>query len=129
MSKQVGATVFELLEEAGERWLPPEVHQIFLFQIGGAKVVSRYKPSEAYWDRIQKILDKFFSSEERADICARLIGHQDLHTRPECRRFLAEAFAERRLQDLMAAPPWSNLSTADPARITMPARRPSIARR
>lgn len=113
MTEQVGKFVLQVLEQAGERWLAPEVYRIFLFHIGGTRTVRRYEPSEAYWDRIQTIIDCFFCSSERAEICARLLERDDLRTRPEFQGFLAQALAERRLQAYVQG---SRLTRAAPAR-------------
>jgi hypothetical protein len=102
MTEQVGKSVLQVLEEAGERWLAPEVYRIFLFHIGGARTVCRYEPSESYWERIQTILDSFFCASERAEICTRLLELDDLRARPELRAFTAQALAERRLQAYLA---------------------------
>lgn len=102
MSEQVGISVFRVLEEAGEHWLPPEVFQIFLFHIGGAEAVLRYRPSETYWKQIQTIIDSFFTLSQRAEICDRLLERSDLRVRPEFRGFCASALAEGRLRDMVA---------------------------
>jgi hypothetical protein len=113
MTEQVGKSVLQVLEEAGERWLAPEVYRIFLFHIGGARTVRRYEPSGSYWERIQTILDCFFCASERAEICTRLLELDDLQRRPELRPFIAQALAERRLQAYLAA---SKLTRPAPVR-------------
>lgn len=102
MSEQVGVSVFRILEQAGEHWLPPEVFRIFLFHIGGAQAVLRYRASETYWEQIQTILDSFFTPSQRAEVCDRLLERSDLRARPEFRGFRASALAERRLRDMLA---------------------------
>ena len=113
MTEQVGRSVLQVLEQAGERWLAPEAYRIFLFHIGGTRTVRRYEPTETYWERVQTILDCFFSASERAEICARLLERDDLRARPEFQGFLAQALAERRLQDYLQSP---RLTRAAPAR-------------
>jgi hypothetical protein len=51
---------------------------------------------------VQLILDGFFSSRERAQICTEVIARGELWARPEFRGFLTRAIAERRLQSLLA---------------------------
>jgi hypothetical protein len=113
MSEQVGKAVLQVLEQAGERWLAPEVYRIFLFQIEGTRTVRRYEASKTYWDQIQRILDCFFCASERAEICTRLLERDDLQARPEFQGFLAQALAERRLQEYLQRP---ELTRAAPAR-------------
>jgi hypothetical protein len=103
MAERVGTDVIGILEEAGERLLEPKLHRCLLLHIGGAPSLRRYVASEVYWDRVQAILDSFFDSAERAEICSRLIEGPELRARPEFRGFLARALAERRLQDLIVA--------------------------
>ena len=106
MTAYLGETVIELLERAGEHLLgetAPHAYTAFLHQIGGANTLRRYEASATYWERVQVMLDTFFTSAERAEICARLLDHDELRYRPEFEGFLAHALAERRLQELTAA--------------------------
>ena len=106
MTAPMGASIIDVLEQAGQRYLGEgrsKAHAAFLLQIGGTDALRRYDASEAYWERVQVVLDGFFSSAERAEICAPLIGRAELRARPEFRGFLAHALAERRLQELIAA--------------------------
>lgn len=109
---QVGALIVEILERAGARYLrqdEPDLYREYLLNIGGADTVRRYDCSQTYWDRVQLIVDGFFSSNERAQICTEVIAHGELWGLPEFRGFLMRAIAERRLQKLLAtamlAPP------------------------
>ena len=103
--EQVGAGIVDILERAGARYLKqdePDLYRAYLLNIGGTDTVRRYDRTETYWDRVQLILDGFFSSKERAQICTEVIAHRDLWARPEFRGFLMRAIAERRLQAMLA---------------------------
>src|SRR5918995_3326250 len=103
--EQVGAVIVDILERAGARHLKqnePDLYRAYLLNIGGTDKVRRYDPTETYWDRVQLILDGFFSSQERAQICTEVIAHGELWARPEFRGFLRQAIAERRLQSMLA---------------------------
>ncbi len=105
MSARLGAKVIAVLEAAGERFLhkaQPDAYAAFLLQVGGADTLRRYEPSATYWERVQIILDTFFTSAERAEIAARLTEQGGLRARPEFRVFLDHARAERRMQELIA---------------------------
>jgi hypothetical protein len=62
-----------------------------------------YEASATYWERVQAMLDSFFTSAQRAEIAARLIEQAGLRRRPELCSFLDHARAERQMQDLIAA--------------------------
>jgi hypothetical protein len=124
MTAHLGATIIELLEQAGERHLSttsPDAYAALLLQVGGTNTLRRYDASTTYWEQVQAILDNFFSSAERAEICAWLIGHADLCGRPEFRGFLAQALAEQRLQELLAT---AALATSASGPAGAPVRRP-----
>jgi hypothetical protein len=100
----VGAVIVDILERAGARYLKrnePDLYRAYLLNIGGTHAVRRYDQTETYWDRVQLILDGFFSSKERAQICTELIAHGELWGRAEFRGFLMRALAERRLQKVL----------------------------
>jgi hypothetical protein len=102
---QVGAVIVDILERAGARYLKqsePDLYRAFLLNIGGTDTLRRYDRTTTYWDRLQLILDAFFSSKERAQICTEVIAHGELLERPEFRGFLQRAIAERRLQSMLA---------------------------
>lgn len=103
MSAGVGTIVYDVLEQAGERHLKasPKFRQLFLFYIGATDVVRRYDASPAYWDRVQTVLDVFFTSEQRMEICSRLVERPEICARPEFRSFWARALAERRMDGLI----------------------------
>jgi hypothetical protein len=110
--EEMGAVIVDILERAGARYLrhsEPDLYRAYLLNIGGADTVRRYDRSETYWDRVQLILDGFFSARERAEICVEVIAHSELWAQPEFRGFLASAIAEHRLQSMLAtalaAPP------------------------
>ena len=101
---QVGAVIVGILERAGARYLKqdePDLYRAYLLNIGGTDTVRHYDRTETYWDRVQLILDGFFSSQERAQICTEVIAHGELWVRPEFRGFLMRAIAERRLQAML----------------------------
>jgi hypothetical protein len=103
---QVGTAIIDILEWAGTQYLKPgdpDLYRAYLLHVGGAGTLQRYDGTETYWDRVQIILDTFFASCERAEICAQVIGHHELRGCPEFRGFLARALAERRLQTMLRA--------------------------
>ena len=105
---KVGAEVVEVLERAGTQYLrqnEPDLYQAYLLNVGAAQALRRYDGTECYWDRVQAILDAFFSSSERAEICTELIAERVFWDLPEFRGFLMRALAERRLQSLLATAP------------------------
>ncbi len=105
MTAPMGASIVDVLERGGSRFLgeaQSKAYAAFLLQIGGTDALRSYDASAAYWERVQAVLDGFFNSAERAEICAPLIGRAELRARPEFRAFLAHALAERRLQELIA---------------------------
>lgn len=105
---KVGAEIVNILERAGAQYLrqnEPDLYQAYLLNVGATEALRRYDGSEMYWDRVQAILDMFFSSSERAEICTQLIAHRALWPLPEFRGFLMRAIAERRLQSVFAAAP------------------------
>ena len=105
MGAEVGTAVIDILESAGEqhiRQIAPECYEEFLWQIHGAGTVRDYDGSDVYWRRIQAALDFFFTSEQRAEICRRLMHQAGLAGRPECSSFRACALAETRMADLIA---------------------------
>lgn len=105
MGAEVGTTVIDVLERAGEqhiRQIAPEYYDEFLWQIHGAGTVRHYDGSDVYWRRIQAAIDFFFTSEQRVEICRCLVQQAGLAGRPECRSFRACALAETRMADLIA---------------------------
>jgi hypothetical protein len=108
---KVGAEIVDILERAGAQYLSqiePDLYQACLLNVGATQALRRYDGTETYWDRVQAILDAFFSSSERAEICTELIAFRALWDLPECRGFLIRAVAERRLQSLLAVVPMSS---------------------
>jgi hypothetical protein len=101
----VGVEVVEVLERAGAQYLrqnEPDLYQAYLLNVGATQALRRYDGTESYWERVQAIMDAFFSLSERAEICTELIAHRALCDLPEFRGFLTRALAERRLQALLA---------------------------
>ena len=106
--EEMGAVIVDILERAGARFLrhsEPDLYRAYLLNIGGADTVRRYDGTETYWDRVQLILDGFFSARERALICAEVLAQGELRARPEFRGFLTSAIAEHRLQSMLATAP------------------------
>lgn len=106
MTARLGAKIIDVLEQAGELYLKrtaPDAYAAFLLQVGGADTLRVYEASATYWERVQAMLDSFFTSAERAEIAARLIEEVGMRRRPELRSFLDHARAERQMQDLIAA--------------------------
>ncbi|HSA82628.1 MAG TPA: hypothetical protein VLE23_17560 [Geminicoccaceae bacterium] len=106
MTAPLGARIIDVLEQAGERYLKktaPDAYAAFLLQVGGADTLRVYEASATYWERVQAMLDSFFTSAERAEIAARLIEQVGMRRRPELRTFLDHARAEHQLQGLIAA--------------------------
>jgi hypothetical protein len=105
MAARLGAKIIDVLEQAGELYLrkaAPDAYAAFLLQVGGADTLRVYEASATYWERVQAMLDSFFTSAERAEISARLIERVGPCGRPELCSFLDHARAERRMQDLIA---------------------------
>ena len=105
MTARLGAKIIDVLEEAGELYLKktaPDAYAAFLLQVGGADTLRVYEASATYWERVQAMLDSFFTSAQRAEIAARLIEQAGLRRRPELCSFLDHARAERQMQDLIA---------------------------
>jgi hypothetical protein len=103
---QVGAAIVDILERAGARYLKqddPDLYRAYLLNVGGTDTVRCYDRTETYWDRVQLILDGFFSAQERAQICTEVIARGELWILPEFRGFLMSATAERRLQGVLAS--------------------------
>lgn len=103
MTGAIGHQVVAVLERAGGRHLGPSspLFQVFGLQIGGTTTLLDYDSSRVYWQRVQLLLDAFFSARERASICADLIRRIDLAGLPEARDFLCQVRAELHLVRLM----------------------------
>lgn len=100
MTMQVGMTIVDVLNRAARRYLAPEGYDAFVFQLEASGALDRYDGG-AYWDRVQAILDGFFTASQRAAICEQLIADGRLRERPEFHGFLIRALAERRVQGLV----------------------------
>ena len=106
MTTRMGDQIIDVLEQAGRRHLgvtDSRAYSMLLLHVGGTDALRAYDASEAYWRHVQAVLDTFFTSAQRAEICAGLIDLPELRSRAEFRRFLAHALAERRLQELTSA--------------------------
>ena len=103
MKREVGPLVVEVLEQAGTRFLEPlptDVFQVFLHHVGATGSFRKYDGRKVYWQRLQILLDTFFTAVERAEICDELVSRLDLVGRRDAYDFFAEALAERRLRAL-----------------------------
>jgi hypothetical protein len=105
MGAEVGTAVIDILERAAEQHIrqsAPECYEQFLWQINGADTVRRYDGSDLYWRRVQATLEFFFTAEQRAQICRRLMQRADLDGRPVSCSFRAFAMTENRIAELVA---------------------------
>lgn len=103
MSSRRGGWVVAWMERWGERFLKgsqPEIYQQLLLHVGGTDLLRRYPGTDAYWQYVQAILDCFFSSAERAEMCAEVIGQPLFTDDPAFEPFLHQAKAERRCREL-----------------------------
>ena len=106
MKEQVGIEVMEVLEQAGVEFFgpaAPDVLQVFLHHVGATSSFSVYDGRSVYWQRLQILLDSFFTADQRAEICERLLARLDFLGRQESYDFVAEALAERRLKEMRAS--------------------------
>lgn len=105
MAQTVGHRVVNVLEQSGRRYLgrASPLFQVFGLQIGGSSTLYEYDRSRVYWQRVQILLDAFFSAGQRARIYGLIMARIDLASLPEARTFLADALAERRLDGLLEA--------------------------
>ncbi len=106
MNARVEDRVIEALEQAGKRYLgatDSRTYSTLLLHVGGTDALRAYDGSAAYWKYVQAVLDTFFSSAQRVEICAGLIDRPELRARPEFGGFLAHALAERRVQELIGS--------------------------
>ena len=117
MTTAVGVRIINLLEQAGKEHLSatdPRAYASLLLQIGGTDALRAYDASEAYWGHVQAVLDTFFTSAQRAEICASLITRPELRARPEFQHFLSHALAEARLQELVRSAMVASLAVGRP---------------
>lgn len=93
------------LEIGGERFLrgsQPELYQTLMLHVGGTDVLKWYTGTEHYWQRVQLVLDSFFSSVERAEMCAELIEQPLFLEDPGFGPFLQHARAEIRCREVIS---------------------------
>jgi hypothetical protein len=117
MTAPMGVRMIDVLERAGKRYLgatDSRAYAVLLLQVGGTDALRAYDASEAYWRHVQAILDTFFTSAQRAEICAGLIAEPELRARPEFQHFLSHALAERRLQELVRSAAVASLAVGRP---------------
>ncbi len=105
MSRRHGQYVVAWLERGGERFLreaQPYVYQQFLLHTGATDILRHYDGASDYWQYVQAILDSFFTSAERADMCQQLVEAPFFQGREDFRPFLIQARAEMRAQEVIA---------------------------
>lgn len=106
MSRRHGQSVVTWLQRGGERFLrttQPYVYQQLLLHTGATDILCRYDDAGDYWHFVQAVLDCFFTSAERADMCRELIEDPIFAGREDFRPFLIQARAEIRAQEVIAA--------------------------
>ena len=106
MSRRHGQYVVTWLQRGGERFLratQPYVYQTLLFHTGATDILRAYHGADDYWRYVQAILDNFFTSAQRAELCKELISNATFSMREDFEAFLIEARAEIRVQDLIAS--------------------------
>ena len=99
-----GGCVVGWLERWGERFLKrpqPDIYQMLLLHVGGTDTLRWYSGTNTYWQNVQTVLDCFFNSTERAEMCEELIREPLFHDDPGFEPFLNQARAEIRCRDLV----------------------------
>ncbi|MGH1480650.1 MAG: hypothetical protein ACRBM6_18285 [Geminicoccales bacterium] len=105
MSKRHGQFVISWLEAGGERYLrsaQPYLHQQLQYHVGATNILRCYDEADNYWQYVQAVLDNFFTSAQRAELCNELINADIFKGREDFRPFLIEARAELQSQMLFA---------------------------
>lgn len=105
MSRRHGQCVVDWLEGGGDRFLresQPSVYEQFLLHVGATDVLRQYDDAVSYWNSVQVVLDSFFTSAERAEMCRELIEARIFKGREDFRPFLVQAKAEIRTESLLA---------------------------
>ena len=105
MSRRHGQCVVNWLEAGGDRFLresQPCVYEQFLLHVGATDVLRHYDVAISYWNSVQVILDSFFTSAQRAEMCHELIEEPIFVGREDFRPFLIQARAEIRAQETLA---------------------------
>jgi hypothetical protein len=105
MAQTVGSRVVNVLERSGQRYLgtTSSLFQVFALQIGGSTTLLEYEQTPVYWQRVQILIDAFFTAQQRLRIYRSIMARIDLASLPEARGFLADALAERRLGGMLDA--------------------------
>lgn len=106
MTKRRGRCVVMWLEDWGERFLKPSqpyVYEQLLLHVGATDTLRHYHGTSAYWQSVQTILDNFFTAAQRGEMCAELIDEPLFRGRGDFWPFLAQAKAEFRVCELIAA--------------------------
>ncbi len=105
MEERIGDSIIDILERAGQCSLSASnsrAYSALLLHIGGTDALRPYRASDGYWKSVQAILDTFFTSAQRAEICASLVDQPGLRARAEFQTFLCHALAEQRVQELIS---------------------------
>ena len=73
-----------------------------MLHVGGTDVLKWYTGTEDYWQKVQLVLDSFFSATERAELCSQLIEQPLFLEDPGFEPFLHQARAEIRCREIVA---------------------------
>lgn len=74
---------------------------MLLLHVGATDMLRGYSGAADYWQCVQTILDCFFTSAERADMCAELVGDPLFLDDPGFAAFTHQARAEIRCRELI----------------------------
>ena len=105
MSSIRGRCVVAWLERWGDCFLresQPYIYQQLLLHVGATDVLRRYDSAPHYWHHVQVILDCFFTSRQRAMMCAELISDPLFLDDPAFVWFRLEAKSEITCQELIS---------------------------
>ena len=105
MSSLRGDFIVAWIERWGERFIKgtqPEIYQMLQLHVGGTDMLRRYSGTDTYWQNVQTVLDCFFSSAQRAEMCTELINEALFIEDPGFRPFLHQARAELRCRELFS---------------------------
>lgn len=100
-----GDFVVGWLERGGRRFLKesqPDKYEALLLHVGATDRLKQYTNSHRYWQYVQAMLDFFFSSAERAELCAELLKKPMFREETGIAPFLQEARAEVSCSALIA---------------------------
>lgn len=105
MSALRGNVIVAWLERWGERFIKgtqPDIYQMLQLHVGGTDMLRQYSGTETYWQNVQTVLDCFFSSAQRAEMCVELINDELFIDDCGFGPFLYQARAELRCRELIS---------------------------